>query len=276
MPETLHPGAPMVRFVQISDTHISADPHYNTDGAQHTPMIGAQALVHQINTLPFAPDFVLHTGDVAYNPDESAYGLAREILSAIRFPVYYLVGNHDDAAMMRRFMLGQDAASAPLDYEFEVNGVQVICMDSNRAAPPWMGRFSDEQMAWLDGLCRANDARPLIVALHHPVLPMGAPFWDNRMRMVDAEAIHRTLLQARDRLRGVFSGHVHQNTDIVRDGIAYFTGLSSWYQGHNYPDQQESEPDRFAEPGFSVVTVAREQIYVRRHRFIVDSGSLTS
>ena len=63
---------------------------------------------------------------------------------------------------------------------------------------------------------------------------------------------------------------------FVRDGIAYFTGLSSWYQEHNYPDQQESEPDRFAEPGFSVVTVAREQIYVRRHRFIVDSGSLTS
>jgi 3',5'-cyclic AMP phosphodiesterase CpdA len=176
--------------------------------------------------------------------------------------------------MIQRIMLGVDEAKTPFDYTFEVNGVQVICLDSNRPAPPWLGKVSDEQIAWLDGLCRAADERPLIVALHHPVLPMGAPFWDNQMCMVDAEALHQTLLHARGRLRGVFSGHVHQNTDIVRDGIAYFTGLSSWYQGHNYPDQRASEPDRFAEPGFSVVTVTREQTYVRRHRFTVDPGSL--
>ncbi|MEP7293750.1 MAG: metallophosphoesterase, partial [Chloroflexota bacterium] len=81
MPETL------LRFVQISDTHISHDPHYNVDGAMHTPLIGAKSLVHQLSLLPFKPDFVLHTGDVVYDPDELAYPVAREILSAIEVPV---------------------------------------------------------------------------------------------------------------------------------------------------------------------------------------------
>ncbi|MEP7292973.1 MAG: metallophosphoesterase, partial [Chloroflexota bacterium] len=197
-----------------------------------------------------------------------------DLLSEIETPVYYMAGNHDNAGMLQRILLGSADVKTPFDYEFEVNGVQVICMDSNREAPPWCGKVSDEQLAWLSERCGADDPRPLIVALHHPVLRMGAPFWDEKMTMVNGEDFHQTLLPARDRLRGVFSGHVHQNTAIIRDGIAYFTALSSWRQLMNFPDQQEGEADRFANPGFSIVTVTREQTYVRRHTFIVDPGSM--
>jgi 3',5'-cyclic AMP phosphodiesterase CpdA len=265
----------LLSFVHVSDTHISHDPHYNHDGAMHTPMVGARSLVHQLNTLPFKPDFVLHTGDVVYDPDEDAYAAAREILSEIEAPVYYLPGNHDDPAMLQRLMLGAETILAPFDYEFEVNGVQILCMDSNREAPPWCGRVSDEQLAWLKERTSASDDRPLVVALHHPTLKMGAPFWDERMVMVNGEDFHRALLPARERLRGVFCGHIHQNTDIMRDGITYLSGPSIWYQMHNYPNQPESERDRFANPGFNVVTVTRDQTYVRRHTFIVDAGSIT-
>ncbi len=264
----------LLRFVHLSDTHISADPHYNQDGAMHTPLIGAKALVHQVNALPFTPDFVLHTGDVAYNPDASAYETAREVLSAIRCPVYYLAGNHDSIEPLQRIMLGAEQPQIPFDYEFAVNGVQIICMDSNRPSEPPSGRVSDEQLAWLEGLCSAPDDRPLIVAVHHNVLPVGTPWWDDFMRMVNGEAFHRALLPARARIRGVFFGHVHQNVDTVRDGIPYFSALSSWYQLHNYPGATESEVDRFANPGFNVVTVTRDQTYVRRQHFIVDAASL--
>jgi hypothetical protein len=30
------------------------------------------ALIKAVNDVPFAPDFVLHTGDVAYDPDPEA------------------------------------------------------------------------------------------------------------------------------------------------------------------------------------------------------------
>jgi 3',5'-cyclic AMP phosphodiesterase CpdA len=148
-------------------------------------------------------------------------------------------------------------------------------MDSNRPAPPYRGKISDEQLRWLSGLCSAPDERPLIVALHHPVLPMGSRAWDEVMNLIDGDAFHRALLPARDRIRGVFSGHVHQNTDIVRDGIPYFTGLSSWYQIENYPNQTELTRETFSDPGFSVVLVTRDQLYVRRHTFMVDPGSMT-
>lgn len=269
MPETL------LRFVHISDTHFCADPHYNIDGAQHTPLIGAQALVHQIKTLPFAPDFVLHTGDVTDDGEAQSYHVARDVLSGIPFPVHYLLGNHDHTEPFQRIMLGREPQPT-VDYTFEVNGVQIICIDSKRPTTPPAGRVSDEQLAWLEALTRADDDRPLIVAVHHNVLPVGTPWWDDYMRMVNGEDFHRALLPARDRIRGVFFGHVHQNVDTVRDGIPYFSVPSSWYQIHNYPGQVESEHDRHADPGFNVVTVTRDQISLRRHRFTVDAGSLTS
>ncbi len=265
----------LLRFIHISDTHISADPHYNDDGAMHTPLIGAQSVVHEINHLPFTPDFVLHTGDVAYNPDASAYDTARDVFSALNVPIYYVVGNHDYAEPLQRVMLGRtENVKTPYDDTFEVKGVQIILMDSNRPAPNYCGRVSDEQLAWLDGFCRADDDRPLIVAVHHNVLPMGSPLWDEKMKMVNGEAFHRTLLPARDRLRGVFFGHVHQNTDTLRDGILYTSALSTWYQFHNYPDQVDFEVDRHAGPGYSIVTVTRDQTFIRRYRYTVDAGSL--
>ena len=94
------------------------------------------------------------------------------------------------------------------------------------------------------------------------------------MRMENGEDFHRALLPARDRLRGVFFGHVHQNTDTLRDGILYVSTTSSWTQIFNYPGQIETENERAALPGFSVVTITREQTYIRRHRYVVDAGSL--
>ncbi len=264
----------LLRFVHISDTHISADPHYNDYESPHTPLIGARSLVHELNHLPFQPDFVLHTGDVAYNPDESAYHAARDILSAIQAPVYYLAGNHDDPAALQRIMLGAAAISDPFEYEFEVNGVQIVTVDSNRPAEPPRGRVSADQLARLERICRADDDRPLIVATHHNVLPVGTVWWDEYMRMENGEDFHRALLPARDRLRGVFCGHVHQSTDTLRDGILYVNTTSSWTQIFNYPGQIETENERNAQPGFSVVTITREQTHIRRHRFVVDAGSL--
>lgn len=265
----------LLRFVHVSDTHISADPHYNDFDAPHTPLVGAKALIHELNHLPFTPDFVLHTGDVAFDRDEPSYSAARDIFSAIKVPVHYLAGNHDDPAMLQQIMIGTGAIRDPFEDEFEINGVQVVTVDSNRPAEAPRGRVSDEQLARLEGICRADDDRPLIVATHHNVLPMGTHWWDTFMRIENGEDFHRALLPARERIRGVFFGHVHQNTLTQRDGVLYVSTTSSWSQIFNDPDQTETRIDRSAQPGFSVVTLTRDQTYVRRYRYVVDAGSLT-
>jgi Icc protein len=260
----------MLRFVHIGDTHLSPDRHYNINGASHTPLTGTRSLVKQINELPFTPDFVLHVGDVAYNSDDSAYETARAVFSDLRCPIHYLAGNHDSIAGLQHVLLGRESPRLPFDDEFEVNGVQVVCVDSNRSAPPPRGAVSAEQLDWLRRVCRPDDPRPLVVALHHNPLPVGIPWWDDFMSLTNGEEFHAALLPARDRLRGVFFGHVHQNTDTYRDGILYVSVPSAWYQIHAYPDQVETIDDRTAQPGFNVVTIDEHGTFIRRHTFVVD------
>ncbi len=266
----------LLRFVHISDTHLSADPAYTHAEADYTALDGARALVSQINALPFSPDFVLHTGDVAFDPHEDAYAAAREVLSGIRYPIYYLPGNHDDTAMMQRVFLGRADILTSFDTEFEVNGVQIVTIDSSHPAQYAQGVLYPEQLERIERIVSAPDTRPLVVAIHHNVLPIGAPFWDTFMRLTNGEDLHKLLVRAKDRLRGVFHGHVHMATDTYVDGVLYTSVGSSWYQLECWPGQSHIIEDRGAEPGFNVVTITRAQTHIRRHRFHVpEHGSTT-
>jgi 3',5'-cyclic-AMP phosphodiesterase len=264
-----HQSEALMRFVHVSDTHISADPTYTHDEADYTALQGAQALVRELNALPFTPDFVMHTGDVAFDPHESAYLKSREVLSQIKHPVYYIPGNHDNTEMFQRVFLGAREIRETFDYEFEVNGVQIVCMDSNRPAEYAGGAVSTKQLEWLQAICKSNDPRPLVVMVHHNVLPVGSPFWDTFMRMKNGDDFHRVLCYARQRIRGVFHGHVHQATETYRDGILYSSVPSTWYQLTCFPGQSNIIEDRDAEPGFNVVTITRTSTFIRRHRFRV-------
>lgn len=266
---TFPPDSTLV-FIHISDTHISHDPAYQLPQAPHTPAAGARALVEAVNAVPFTPDFVLHTGDVAYDPVPDAYHTARDILREIRWPTYYLNGNHDDAAALQRMMLGREAVTAPLDYEFEAKGVQLVVVDSNGPAVAPAGSVTEPQLERLRRIAAdPDDRRPLVVATHHNVLPNGSPWWDTFMGMTNGEAFHAALLPARHRLRGVLHGHTHQETTTIRDGILYCGIASSWYQLMAWPGQVAIVGDRETPAGFNVVVVTPEQMFIRRHHFSV-------
>lgn len=258
---------PLLVFIHVSDTHIHQDPVYNKDYAAITPYAGAKALVAQINALPYTPDFILHTGDVAYNPDPGAYSTCREILGAIQYPVHYVAGNHDEQSALRRYLQPDLAGAQNSYYDFEVNGVQIIITDSNGPVEPPAGYVVDDQLSWLNRLCSAEDDRPLVIAVHHNVLPVGIPWLDGYMGIVNGAQFHEAIVPARKRLRGVFFGHVHQNIDVYRDGILYSSTLSSWVQFDSYPGMAETVADPRAEPGYSLVVVTPGQTLIRRCRF---------
>ena len=257
----------LLTFVHITDTHIPTDAQTTLTDVDIPPYEGALRLVEAVNALPITPDFVLHTGDVAYNPEPNAYENPREILGRLRFPVYYVSGNHDGSMDLQRAMLSSDEPMPQLHYTFEHSGVQFAIVDSNGPAEPPRGYLTESQLEFLQGICNADDPRPLVIATHHNPVKVGIPWMDEFMGMQNGELFHQAILPARDRLRGVFFGHVHQDLTIYRDGILYCSTVSSWRQLHAWPGQEGTVEDQGAEPGFSVVTISRDQTFIRRHRY---------
>ena len=255
-------------FVHLSDTHISTDPEYGKHHTSHSTNAAAEALVKAVNALPFNVDFILHTGDVVYDPIPEAYLTARDILSQLARPVYYLSGNHDAGAELQRVLLGRTEILTPFYYTFDANGFQIVGLDSNGPAEVPRGNIIPQQLEWLDAICSAHDDRPMVVAVHHNVLPVGSPWLDDYMRITNGEALHQILLKAKDRLRGVFFGHVHQNIQMLQDGILYTSALSSWNQFNSWPGSSETVEDG-ENSGFNVVSMTANQTFIRRWNFRV-------
>ena len=257
----------LVTFVHISDTHLHHDATYTGRFTDILPRPGVEMMLKTINELTFPVDFVLHTGDVMTDPTGDAeYAVAREVFSHLRHPIHYLAGNHDRAGSIQRVLMQRTTVTPHLDYEFETNGVQFVCLDSSVPDPDiHYGQLEDSQLAWLERLCTADDPRPLVVAVHHHALPLEAP-WLDSIVLQNGEALHQTLLKARHRLRGVFFGHIHESTITTRDGISYYSALSGWFQTRTWYRQEQPNNEPLYYPGFNVVTLTTKDTFVRHYR----------
>jgi 3',5'-cyclic-AMP phosphodiesterase len=263
----------LLTFVHISDTHFNPDLNYSNPFSEYPPIEGTNALVESIQALPFDFDFILHTGDVIYDPHESVYETVKEVFASLEKPIYYIAGNHDHNDGLQRHLLGWEESEVipNLHYEFEANGVQIICLDSNGPAQVPSGYVPEKQLEWLETLCTADDDRPLVIAIHHNPLAVDVPWLDDFMRIINGDALHEVIKKARSRLVGVFHGHIHQNTSVYREGILYSSVASSWVQFHSYLGMSDTTPDAGSRPGYSVVMVKPNQSFIRRYWFDVPS-----
>src|SRR5476651_259881 len=77
-------------FVQISDSHIGFTKPANPD------VTGTlQAAIAKINTMPTAPAFILHTGDLSHLAQADQFDTLEQSLKATKKQVFYVPGEHD-------------------------------------------------------------------------------------------------------------------------------------------------------------------------------------
>jgi len=246
---------PTLTFVHISDTHLG--PARDTLFDRYPAARALERLVEHINGFAQPPDFVIHTGDVVNDRRPASYAVAREALAALRVPLYFVNGNHDDPALLRE-VLGAPAhpsgdPHAPLDYAFEVKGERFLVVDgSNPEVADPLGKLRDEQIEAVRAEARRGGA-PFTLMLHYPPFVMGSPWLDGHMPLVNGDALHRALLPGRDRLRGVFYGHLHRSCQIGRDGITYTCAGSGIMAYHWRAWDTHPLPDHATPPVYHVV-----------------------
>lgn len=284
----------LLRFAHISDTHLTPGDrtemrveHYsprvmalirsaavarNPDGASHEnppvpASIATKKMISEINRLPFTLDFVLHTGDIMTDATVDEYAYTKDIFRALNYPIHYIPGNHDNSEGIQRNLVGVETVKPTYDYVVEANGVQLVCVDSASSGSDHGGKLNDEQLAWLDGLCSADSDQPMIVAIHHHIRKFDSHFIDF-FGTANGDDIHAILRKAGSRLRGVFSGHIHQAIDIYDDSILYSFVQAAHMQSNLFPAVENmGKHEVTPNPGFSIVTVTSERTFVRRYNF---------
>lgn len=277
-----------MRFIHITDTHIGPKPDHQIYG--HPTLAALEKLVNEINSLPFRPDFVLHTGDVTDEGSEAAYLQAKAALEKLKYPVYYVIGNHDRLAPMQQILLGQ-APTASLqqahdqadrverfDYCLHLESFDLAVFDSRGSVDPG-GKLMPQQFAALRDLCTPSGP-PLLIALHHSPVTLDTPWldenWDvgftgspqeRHMYLEDHDEFLAAIRPAQHRIRGVFFGHVHWGFQVVRDGILFCSAPSACAQLRALPTDRRPNPTPETPPGYNIVTVTPDQTNIRQLTF---------
>lgn len=234
-----------VRFVQLTDTHITAEgPVRGVDTAA-----SFRAVVAAVERETPPPDFVLISGDLVNDARPESYAVLRDLLTALPWPVRLAMGNHDDRAALRRIVLGEpEAADAPYRYAFAAGGTTFLVLDSWERDTQ-AGRLDRAQLDWLDAEL-ARSPGPAVVCVHHPPLPTGIE-WIDRLRLVNGEALIEVLARHAN-VRLLLCGHIHQVFETRVAGIPLLTTPSTCFQFGTRPDRLEISDER---PGYRVVSL---------------------
>jgi Icc protein len=192
-----------MRLLQLSDPHLLADPLGQCHGRPSLEWLrhGLRQALAEVGP----PDLLLITGDLCEDLSWGGYALLRDLLAPLPFPVALLSGNHDHPFLLRA-VLGRRAVLAPAS--LPLAGGRLLCLESHR--PGWVGGWlGPRQRRWLARKLAESPEVPLLVAVHHPPLPIGDPGMDAIGLADGAELLE--LLAPVPQLRAVLFGHVHQH-----------------------------------------------------------------
>ena len=258
-----------LHYVHISDTHLGAERDWTP--LDNAPYRNLERVVEAINSLSPQPRFVMHTGDVANHDTENAYIFAAELLGRLQMPVYFAAGNHDVRThMLKHLQMGDKRNLLPTEfiicYRFSVDGERFLVLDSQQPYEKagHFGKLGDAQLSLVRDEA-ARDDGPLTVFLHHAPVDLDSAWFSEQVGMLDGDELHQALLPARDKLRGVFFGHVHRDTQTFRDGILYASVASTFCQLNLWPTDTEVSFDTAQPPAFNFVTCHPDRMIVKSH-----------
>ncbi|NJK59086.1 MAG: phosphodiesterase [Oscillatoriales cyanobacterium SM2_1_8] len=187
----------MFWLAQLTDLHLFDDPAQRLRGVctEETFERTLAAAVAQ------KPDALVLTGDLTQHGGAIAYGRLRAKLQATGIPAYCLPGNHDDPATMAQHLQGEGVFLTGTDW----GPWRLVLLDST--VPGRVGGYLAPGALDLLGRSLAA-ARWAVVALHHPVWPVGTDWMD--VLALENAADFWQVCQSQVATRLVLQGHAHQ------------------------------------------------------------------
>ena len=230
------------RVVQLSDTHLMREPGGQLVGIDTDRSLAAVCrLVATLGPI----DALLLTGDLAGDEAEDAYGRLDEALAPLGVPSFWLPGNHDAIW----------SADHPLRSHFkrtvQLPHWDILMLNTQHpgAVAGYLGGSELEALEQAADHARTT-GRPLLVATHHPLMPVGCAWLDEIGAENAREALQR--LAPLGEKAVVISGHVHQDAVQEYQGVQCLTVPSTCIQFA--PNSADFQVDAQA-PGCRMLTL---------------------
>lgn len=210
-------------IVQLTDIHLFEDAKKVHKG--RAPFEQLSAIIDHVEET-FVDKKVLLTGDLVSDVTPKTYELLAQALKKLKAPIYVLPGNHDDYQMMKKYLRGENIF---FDTEIMMNDWLVILLDSSLPGKNLgAGRLADSELQRLKRLLNLYPDKPVIIAIHHPPLPIGAK-WFQRICLENRAKLMK-LVEMHDNVRAILFGHAHMQYAQFLNHHVLIGAPSTWIQ----------------------------------------------
>ena len=230
------------RVVQLSDTHLMRELGGKLVGIDTDRSLAA---VCRLVAAQGPIDALLLTGDLAGDEAEEAYARLDAALTPLGVPSFWLPGNHD--------AVWSDDHSLKSHFKRTVQLPHWDILMLNTQHPGAVaGYLAGSEIEALEQAVDYAQAmgRPLLVATHHPLMPVGCA-WLDEIGAENAQAALQRLAPLGEKAV-VISGHVHQDSGQAYHGVQCLTVPSTCIQFA--PGSVEFQVDAQA-PGCRMLTL---------------------
>jgi 3',5'-cyclic-AMP phosphodiesterase len=220
-----HPRPDYV-LLHISDTHLISDGclygAVDADGR-----LGE--LLEQVTHSGVHPDAIIFTGDLADAGEPEAYRKLRAVVepfaAGLGAELVWVMGNHDDRAALRSWLLDEAPSMAPIDGVRMIDGLRIITLDTSVPGHHY-GEIAEGQLQWLASQLGTAAPHGSILALHHPPIPSVLDLAVT-VELRDQASLGR-VLKGSD-VRAILAGHLHYSTNATFVGIPVSVASATCY-----------------------------------------------
>ncbi len=218
------------RIVQITDMHLFDKNDKELLGVNTNDSF--DALFKLLIGDDVNPDLLILTGDLSQDGSKESYLRLADMVSVIDKPVYFLPGNHDNAAVMY-----ETYPHAKVKSEKQIilnNKWQLILLDSHipEAVP---GYLNATELEFMERCLNDNSHLQTMIFFHHHPITVGCKWLDN-IGLTNANELWDTLINY-PQVTHIIFGHVHQEHTGEKNHIICYSSPSTCIQFKTQSDK---------------------------------------
>lgn len=212
----------VVRLVQVTDSHIYAEPDECLLGLNTRESF--EAVCERVNCEEWRPDALLATGDLAQDASPEAYLYLADYFEKMGLPCFWIPGNHDKPEVMSEYLCATKISPAK---QILIGDWQIIMLDSSVPGKVH-GEINESQMTFLLKCLDEGKDKHNLVVLHHQPFPVGSD-WLDGVGLKNTEPFLK-IIKENKQIKGVLWGHIHQEYQKMDDGVNWIASPSSCVQ----------------------------------------------
>ena len=204
-----------IRFIVVGDPHVKANNKDNIDNISDKGNKRLEQVANFANKSDV--DFVVFMGDMADDGTIESNEIIKEILKGLDKPYYVVAGNHDILVSDNIF----DEYYGPMERIEYVNGYQLLFIGIYQEKDE-----NDTILKWSFDFSKADKNVPTLVFIHGPVTDLPTECIHCQIKGKEILEYAKGIKKELDNftnLIGVYSGHIHYDSDQVIDGTRYVT-----------------------------------------------------